>query len=162
MVTCNNEKNFLPVGVILPFAGDNPPGGFLICDGSSINRKQYCNLFNVIGLKYGYKNNETFNLPNLVDRFIQGASDKNTLGSYLPPSLPNIKGTISSFMHYSTNSPLFQISRGMGDNKGNQSPGGYPHDTSFTFNANKYNGIYKDDCNTVQPNSLCLNYIIKY
>ncbi len=65
-------------------------------------------------------------------------------------------------MHYNSNSKLFQISRGIGDNKGNESPGGYPHDTAFTFDANKYNGIYKDNCNTVQPNSLCLNYIIKY
>jgi len=65
-------------------------------------------------------------------------------------------------MHYSTDSSLFYISRGRGDNRGNESPGGYPHDTAFTFNANRYNGIYKDDCQTVQPNALCLNYIIKY
>ena len=154
--------NFLPVGVILPYAGDIPPEGFLICNGCSVSRKLYPNLFNVIGTKYGSENEAFFNLPNLVDRFVQGASEKNKLGSYLSPSLPNIKGTISSYMHYSTNSNLFQISRGRGDNKGNESPGGYPHDTAFTFNANRYNGIYKDECKTVQPNALCLNYIIKY
>ena len=160
MEKCNN--NLLPTGVILPFAGDCPPEWFLICDGSSISRKQYSDLYKVIGLKYGYKNNESFNLPNLTDRFIQGASDKNKVGSYLSPSLPNIKGTISSYMHYSSNSSLFKISRGIGDNRGNESPGGHPHDTAFTFNANNYNGIYKDECKTVQPNSLCLYYIIKY
>ena len=101
-------------------------------------------------------------MPNLTDRFIQGASEKNKVGTYLSPSLPNIKGKISSYMHYSSDSNLFQISRGRGDNRGNETPGGYPHDTAFTFDANKYNGIYKDNCNTVQPNSLCLNYIIKY
>ena len=154
--------NFLPVGVILPYAGDIPPEGFLICNGCSVSRNLYQNLFNVIGTKYGSENEAFFNLPNLVDRFVQGASEKNKLGSYLSPSLPNIKGTISSYMHYSTNSNLFQISRGRGDNKGNESPGGYPHDTAFTFNANRYNGIYKDECKTVQPNALCLNYIIKY
>ena len=157
-----NYLNCLPVGVILPFAGDIPPEGFLICNGCSISRKLYPNLFNVIGTKYGYENEAFFNLPNLSDRFIQGVSEKNKLGTYLSPSLPNIKGTISSYMHYSTDSNLFQISRGRGDNKGNQTPGGYPHDTAFTFNANRYNGIYKDDCKTVQPNALCLNYIIKY
>jgi microcystin-dependent protein len=155
-------SNFLPAGVILPFAGDIPPEGFLICNGCSISRKLYPNLFNVIGTKYGSENEAFFNLPNLTDRFIQGASEKNKLGSYLSPSLPNIKGTISSYMHYSTDSNLFQISRGIGDNFGNKSPGGYPHDTAFTFNANRYNGIYKDECKTVQPNALCLNYIIKY
>jgi hypothetical protein len=152
----------LPPGVVLPFAGDIPPDGFLICNGSSISRELYPNLFNVIGTKYGCQNKDFFNLPNLIDRFIQGASEKHQVGSYLSPSLPNIKGKISSYMHYSSDSKLFQISRGIGDNKGNETPGGHPHDTSFTFDANKYNEIYKDDCNTVQPNSLCLNYIIKY
>ena len=153
---------FLPAGVILPFAGDISPEGFLICNGRSISRNLYPNLFKVIGTKYGSENEAFFNLPNLTDRFIQGASEKNKLGSYLSPSLPNIKGTISSYMHYSTDSNLFQISRGRGDNRGNETPGGHPQDTAFTFNANSYNGIYKDECKTVQPNALCLNYIIKY
>ncbi len=157
-----NFSNFLPAGVVLPFAGDIPPEGFLICNGSSISRQLYPNLFNVIGTKYGSENEAFFNLPNLTDRFIQGASERNKSGTYLSPSLPNIKGTISSYMHYSTDSNLFHISRGKGDNWGNTTPGGNPHDTAFTFNANRYNPIYKDECTTVQPNALCLNYIIKY
>ena len=154
--------NIVPPGVILPYAGDIAPEGFLMCNGSSISREQYTNLFQVIGTKFGSESKDSFKLPNLIDRFIQGASEKNKVGSYLSPSLPNIKGTISSYMHYSSNSNLFQISRGIGDNWGNVTPGGHPQDTSFTLDANKYNGIYKDDCKTVQPNSLCLNYIIKY
>ena len=65
-------------------------------------------------------------------------------------------------MYYTSNSKLFKIAHGIGDNFGNLIPGGNPTDTAFIFDANKYNEIYKDDCNTVQPNSLCLNYIIKY
>ena len=65
--------NFLPPGVILPFAGDIPPEGFLICNGTSISREQYPNLYKVIGTKYGCENKDFFNLPNLIDRFIQGA-----------------------------------------------------------------------------------------
>ena len=98
----------------------------------------------------------------MTDRVIQGASQKNKLGSYLSPALPNLKGTISSYMHYSSDSGLFYVSRGTGDNFANVSPGGNPHNTAFTFNASGYNGIYKDECQTVQPNALCLNYIIKY
>ena len=157
-----NFSNFLPVGVILPNAGDIPPEGFLLCNGTSISRQLYSNLFNVIGTKYGSENPAFFNLPNLTDRVIQGASQKNKLGSYLSPALPNLKGTISSFMHYSSDSGLFYVSRGTGDNFANVSPGGNPHNTAFTFNASGYNGIYKDECKTVQPNALCLNYIIKY
>ena len=79
----NFFSNCLPVGVILPFAGDIPPEGFLICNGSSISRQLYPNLFNVIGTKYGSENQEFFNLPNLSDRFIQGASANNKVGKYL-------------------------------------------------------------------------------
>ena len=134
----------------------------MLCNGTSISRQLYSNLFNVIGTKYGSENPAFFNLPNLTDRVIQGASQKNKLGSYLSPALPNLKGTISSYMHYSSDSGLFYVSRGEGDNFANVSPGGNPHNTAFTFNASGYNGIYKDDCQTVQPNALCLNYIIKY
>jgi len=66
----------LPVGVILPYAGDIPPEGFLICNGSSISRQLYPNLFNVLGIKNGSENPSFFNLPNLVDRVVQGASEK--------------------------------------------------------------------------------------
>ena len=58
--TCDGNKtsifsNVLPVGIILPYAGDIPPEGFLICNGSSISRQLYQNLFNVIGTKYYLK-----------------------------------------------------------------------------------------------------------
>ena len=140
-----NFSNFLPVGVILPYAGDIPPEGFLLCNGTSISRQLYSNLFNVIGTKYGSENPAFFNLPNLTDRVIQGVSQKNKLGTYLSPALPNLKGTISSYMHYSSDSGLFYVSRGTGDNFANVSPGGNPHNTAFTFNASGYNGIYKDE-----------------
>ena len=40
---------------------------------------QYPHLFNVIGTKYGSENKAIFNLPNLNDRFIQAANDKNKI-----------------------------------------------------------------------------------
>ena len=63
--TCDGNKasifsNVLPVGIILPYAGDIPPEGFLICNGSSISRQLYQNLFNVIGTKYGSENPSFF------------------------------------------------------------------------------------------------------
>ena len=65
-----NFSNFFPTGVILPYAGDIPPEGFLICNGTSISRQLYSNLFNVIGTKYDSENSAFFNLPNLTDRVI--------------------------------------------------------------------------------------------
>ena len=66
----SNALNILPPGVILPYAGDVPPEGFLLCNGTSVNKELYPNLYKVIGTKYGSENQDFFNLPNLVDRFI--------------------------------------------------------------------------------------------
>ena len=46
-------------------------------------------------------------------------------------------------MQYSSDFKLFKISRGIDDNMGNETPGRNPNDTSFTFDANKYNEYIK-------------------
>lgn len=56
------------IGEIKVYSGDNVPIGWLICDGSAINRTTYSALFSVIGTKYGNGNGTTtFNLPDLSD-----------------------------------------------------------------------------------------------
>ena len=55
----------VPVGTIIPFAGNSIPEGYLLCDGSAISRTDYATLFAVIGTIYGTGDgNSTFNLPN--------------------------------------------------------------------------------------------------
>lgn len=55
----------VPVGTIIPFAGNSIPEGYLLCDGSAISRTDYATLFAVIGTIYGSGDgNSTFNLPN--------------------------------------------------------------------------------------------------
>ncbi len=62
-----------PIGTVVAFAGTTPPSGWLLCDGSEINRTTYIDLFNVIGVAYGYGNNATtYNLPDLRGRFVRG------------------------------------------------------------------------------------------
>jgi microcystin-dependent protein len=50
----------------LKFSAKNTPdAGFLICDGSAVNRVQYADLFSVIGETYGEGDGvSTFNLPD--------------------------------------------------------------------------------------------------
>ena len=63
----------VPIGTVLPFAGATPPTGYLLCDGSQINRTTYANLFTVIGSAWGTGNGTTtFNLPDLRGRFMRG------------------------------------------------------------------------------------------
>jgi len=65
----------VPVGVINMFAGNTPPVGYLICDGSEISRATYSELFAVIGTTYGFGDNSTtFNLPNFGGRVPVGVN----------------------------------------------------------------------------------------
>lgn len=63
----------VPSGSMTMFAGDNAPSGWLICDGSAIDRTTYADLFSILGTKYGLGNGTTtFNLPDLQNRFPVG------------------------------------------------------------------------------------------
>ncbi len=45
--------NGVPPGTILPFAGETPPPGYLICDGSSVSSNNYPALSTAIGKAWG-------------------------------------------------------------------------------------------------------------
>jgi hypothetical protein len=63
----------IPAGTLMWFCAQRPPTGYLLCDGSAIRRAQYAVLFRTIGTIYGAGDGSTtFNLPNLVGRFVRG------------------------------------------------------------------------------------------
>lgn len=69
----------VPTGAIFPYAGDTPPSGYLLCDGSEQSKATYPELWVALGYKYkaagllvGY---ETFALPDLRGRFALGRDD---------------------------------------------------------------------------------------
>ena len=52
-----------------------PDKGWLKCDGSSLSRNDYADLFAVIGVTYGSEDSATFNLPNLIDsKFVRAVN----------------------------------------------------------------------------------------
>ena len=60
-----------PIGSITQFAGTLAPTDYMICDGSSLAKADYPDLFNVIGYAYGGEGS-MFNLPNLQGRVAVG------------------------------------------------------------------------------------------
>ena len=62
-----NTYPYLPVGSIL-FSASNVevPNTFLTCDGRSLDRDVYTDLFSIIGTNYGTVSATTFSLPNLI------------------------------------------------------------------------------------------------
>lgn len=64
----------MPPGSISAFGGGSAPTGWLLCDGSAVNRETYAGLFSVIGSNYGPGNSvTTFNVPDLRGEFLRGA-----------------------------------------------------------------------------------------
>lgn len=72
------------IGEIVTFAGStNPnPGQWLLCDGASLDRATYTELFTCIGTTYGSVDSSHFNLPDLRGRTIVGVGT----GSGLTPA----------------------------------------------------------------------------
>ena len=59
----------IPTGIIEMFAGSTAPNGWLVCDGSTVSRSAYSDLFKIIGTTYGSGNsNNTFTLPDMRGR----------------------------------------------------------------------------------------------
>ena len=74
----------LPIGAILPYAGANPPNGFLLCDGSEIEIVKYRDLYDIIGTTYNGSSAlvgvGTFRLPDLRGRFALGRDNMDNAG----------------------------------------------------------------------------------
>lgn len=75
----SSGSSSLPVATVIASASENVPAGFLLCDGRSVSRTQYSDLFNEIGTSHGQGDgNTTFNIPDYRERFLRMVGD-NTI-----------------------------------------------------------------------------------
>jgi microcystin-dependent protein len=86
---------FMPVGVVVPFAGSTAPAGWLLCFGQAVSRITYAGLFLTISTTYGSGDGSTtFNLPDLRGRVVAGEDDMGgTAASRLTAAGSGITGT---------------------------------------------------------------------
>ena len=91
----NLGKTVVPIGTVVFYLGTTIPDGYLLCNGASLLRTEYPELFEVLGTKCGSVDSAHFNLPNLHHRFIEGTTTLSEVGSYVEAGLPNSKGRLS-------------------------------------------------------------------
>lgn len=73
---CFNQGVCRVIGEIIAFAGNTSPDArWLPCDGASLLRADYPDLFTVIGTTYGAPDSTHFNLPDLRNNVAVGAGD---------------------------------------------------------------------------------------
>ena len=79
LVAENSNNQFLQalayvaVGTIFPYAGENAPDTFMLCDGTSLDVTEYAELFAVIGYTFG-GSGDNFNLPDLRGKTLFGVN----------------------------------------------------------------------------------------
>jgi len=152
-----NGASGQPVGTISWVMGSTVPAGYLICNGSAVSRTAYDKLFQAIGTKYGEGDGSTtFNLPNLIDRFLQGSE---TSGTIKDAGLPNIRGkangAIDVYSVKSTKNGVFSNSVYLAKTQTQNSTAEEGDDWVYNldFDASKSNSIYGNS-DTVQPPSV--------
>ena len=65
-----NQINLI-VGTVAYFGRSSVPKGWLECNGASLIRNDFIDLFNIIGTTYGSVDANSFNLPDLRGEFIR-------------------------------------------------------------------------------------------
>lgn len=163
----------LPIGSIIPFGGVILPTGFLLCDGQAVSKTKYVELYKIVGNLYGESGSEdTFLLPDLRDKFVQGAN--GNLGTTKEAGLPNITGEVGYIKSIGDGSYWQGININTGVFKSSQqtvrtsptattaaeSTSHSQPPSTVVFKASDSNSIYGNS-DTVQPPSVCLTFIIK-
>ena len=162
------EGNFVLTGSILAIPYSTVPVGYLKCDGSSLLRKDYAELFKKIGTTYGAADDYHFNIPDYQGVFLRGfGGSAASLGTRQAQGLPNITGHM-----YANSGDDMMCKHGVdvggafravgGWNSHNGTNGNGQNVTKgFNFDASRSSSIY-GAANEVRPVNMSVIWIIKY
>lgn len=133
------QPSVIPVGVIEMFAGSTAPNGWLVCDGSTVSRKTYGDLFKIIGTTYGAGNsNDTFTLPDMRGRCPIGVGT----GTYVTATARTLASTTGA--ETATLSEANLASHTHTTTVGNQSANHTHSGTTSGVSVNHYHQNYSD------------------
>lgn len=79
-LTVSLLNQLIPIGSVIPYAGDTDVGNWRLCRGQDISRTGFPELFALVGTRFGRGDNSTtFNLPDLRGRFVRGVDTAPSL-----------------------------------------------------------------------------------
>lgn len=165
----NFGKTVVPIGSVIFYLGTTIPDGYLLCNGASLSRTEYPELFEVLGTKCGAVDSAHFTLPDTHHRFLEGTTSVSEVGQYIAAGLPNILSSgrgfddqfdISQYGFHDLTGAMF-ISR--------TGPRKYDRDMyeshtsgslSWTFDASRNSALYGAS-NTNQPSAIRVLSLVK-
>lgn len=95
----------LPIGTVVAYTGTSAPSGWLICNGASLERASYADLFSAIGTAFGSVDGDHFNIPDTRGKIIAGkgaGTGYTTLGATGGAKIVNIAHSHTANNHTHT------------------------------------------------------------
>ena len=162
----NFGKTVVPIGSVIFYLGTTIPDGYLLCNGASLSRTEYPELFEVLGTKCGSVDSAHFTLPDTHHRFLEGTTTLSEVGSYIAAGLPN--STFGFALHNSNASLIYDSLRGAIEGEGRyteyQKITDHGQDVSWgglNYNASRSSPLFGAS-DTVQPKTMRAYYLIRY
>lgn len=153
----SNKSNTLaigdfPIGTIVPFAGllnaeYLKSQGWLYCNGNSISRTDYSELFSIIGSGFGEGDNSTtFNLPDFRGTFLRGVSgatnnDPDSGSRTAATKGGNVGNNVGSVQSFATGKPSTALVTNLTGEHTHNAPH-VPNDDSSYAIAGSYQAIW--------------------
>lgn len=151
-----------PIGSIIPYGGSQVPSGWLLCDGRSLSKNDYFDLWKVIGYNFG-GSGSTFNVPDMreVAPVGVGQNDTDTIVEHDVYTLGQFKDDQLQKHGHS-----FQ-------QEGGNPPSGVPVNSKIIFGGSQTSAAYNTNAirstsvidartgTTTHGKQLGVNYIIK-
>lgn len=146
-------KAFVPIGAVLHYLGTTVPSGYLLCNGASLSRTEYPELFSVIGTACGSDSASTFKIPDMHHRFLEGTTVLSEVGAYIAAGLPNIWGAVTTkYGFLSTANGAFEVQSQVSTNVTANTSGGDQYE-AISLSAQRLHPVYRA-IETVQPSSM--------
>lgn len=135
----------VPMGAIMPYAGTSAPYGYLLCDGSEVERTKFPELYDVLGTTYNgtapLLGTGTFRLPDLRGRFALGRDNMDN-GSTVPTSGGSFVDAGGGDANRVSDTVADQIGQGAGSNSVSLTLTNLPeHTHSLTADSIDYNTL---------------------
>ena len=152
----NFGKTVVPIGSVIFYLGTTIPDGYLLCNGASLSRTEYPELFEVLGTKCGSVDSAHFTLPDTHHRFLEGTTTLSEVGSYIAAGLPN---SISEFGWGSD--AMFTFASGAaegvpatGSRTSSADEGGLAAYSRINIDLSRSSSLYQNGLNEVRVNAL--------
>ena len=135
-------SGILPIGQMIGWAGSTIPTGWLVCDGQTIPKGTYPDLYDILLETYGASSATSFVLPNTTLRFLRGVNSPGdgTYGSLGGTFYANTSETITFSGNATSNNPTDNFgSHSHNINKSHSH--NYNHQHNFSWGLNHAHGV---------------------